>query len=43
MIVYVLMGILALLGSCERQDPPVDVKALEEPETGPRGDIIQDD
>jgi len=39
-----LIGVIALLvAGCDNQEPQVDKKALEEPETGPHGDIIQDD
>ncbi len=41
-LIFVITCSLFIVG-CEKQEPPVDVKALEEVETGPHGDIIQDD
>lgn len=31
------------IAGCSQEEPPVDVKALEEPQVGPDGNVIQDD
>jgi len=41
-LLLIIMCGLFVIG-CEKQEPPVNVEALEEVETGPHGDIIQDD